>query len=625
MGRLTPTEHKTEEQSQQELDELIVAHINKFSAYLAQSKTCKWDQARFDATQRQLIIDIIRCIANGQNVILQGSTGTGKSVVAMFCATFFKSYVLTSDKLLQDQYDKFIQQYLYDNNAKADTTTSAFRSCVMLKGRDNYICHVNGLPFSMGKCQQDGLSSKKALALPCGPKCAYLQTRQKAAAANCTVLNYAYWLIQVNCVKNLFGPRELTIFDECHKIDDILSGFLDTSIGPRFIQNCTKAESLIAGIMTLENQNKYVELRNNVFAQVKAVIKLATTQYDIATMRAEARVLAQQLSELVDFLHTAYEKLSELQDSGKQLGQFEKAFIRFVASCDTLSYSIITMLDATEQSPGDMLVVLDAATNSLQFKCVNDELLANTLVHHSDATHAQLWMSATIGDIDTFATLNGIKNYVAFYMEPDWDFSKSPIVLCRPALSLSYKNKAANMPRLVEKIDSILDTHDCNCIIHTSTRDIANYIINNSKHKRRMLTYVNAEDKQNKLAMLTDGTNYVLVGFSITEGVDLPDNRCRCQIVAKLPWQSLGDIVVKTKAANHESWYRNKCYQSFVQSVGRGIRHANDWCETFVIDESIRRIMPYIKHNQKLHSRFVIEQESTPQQDATDDDFFAGF
>ena len=165
MGRLTSVEHKTEEQSQQELDELIVAHIDKFSAYLAQSKTCKWDQARFDATQRQLIIDIIRCIANGQNVILQGSTGTGKSVVAMFCATFFKSYVLTSDKLLQDQYDKFIQQYLYDNNAKADTTTSAFRSCVMLKGRDNYICHVNGLPFSMGKCQQDGLSSKKALAM----------------------------------------------------------------------------------------------------------------------------------------------------------------------------------------------------------------------------------------------------------------------------------------------------------------------------------------------------------------------------------------------------------------------------------------------------------------------------
>lgn len=625
MGHRFTKDAANEQEQPIDIEANINEHIDNFSAYLAQSTHGTWDADRFNNFQRPIVFNIIKDIVNGHNVILQGATGTGKSIIAMFCATYFTSYILTSDKMLQDQYAKFIQTYLYDNKIKQQQGTLIYRDCTVLKGRDNYMCNVNKLPFSQGVCQQDGLSIAQAAKLPCAMNCAYLNTRAAAIVGNCAILNYAYWLIQLNIVKGKFAARELTIFDECHKIDDILSNFLDTTIGPRFIQNCTKAESLIAAILTHENQQEYVEVRDKLFNEIRDIIQLATTAYNIEDMRAKCCSLSSYLISMTTVLNDAYDKLFTLLESGVKLDMFQKAFIKFVSACSTLAYSIDSMLGATKDNPADMIIVLDTSSNSLQFKCVNDKLLANTLIHQEHVTNAQLWMSATIGDIDTFAECNGITNYTSYYFEPDWNFDRSPVILCKPALSLNYKNKAENLPKLVVKIDEILDKHDCNCIIHTSTRDITSYILRNSRHSSRMLTYNNAIEKRTQIDIMKRSKNAVLVGYSITEGVDLPDDLCRCQIIAKLPWMSLGDIVIKTKASNHDNWYRNKCYQSFVQSIGRGIRHQDDWCVTYVIDDSINRLMPYIKHNEKLLNRLQSEQVAAVSADIQDDDFFAAY
>jgi Rad3-related DNA helicase len=262
------------------------------------------------------------------------------------------------------------------------------------------------------------------------------------------------------------------------------------------------------------------------------------------------------------------------------------------------------MLDVAHTSPNDILVVLNQDDNSLSIKCINDALLAEKLVHCNTA--AQLWMSATIGDIDTYAKLNGITNYKAYSMSTNFTFDKSPIYLSKPAISLSYANIDKNLAELVSRVEAICAKYPFdNILVHTSTKRITNHLMQNVNQYNRLKTYGNAAEKQKLVSELNKNTNFIVVGHSLQEGVDLYDDKCRVIIVAKLSWPSLGDLVVKTKADNHGDWYILKVFQHFVQSIGRGIRNNKDWCITYVLDSSFGRIKQQLKFTPLIAQRLI--------------------
>ena len=84
-------------------------------------------------------------------------------------------------------------------------------------------------------------------------------------------------------------------------------------------------------------------------------------------------------------------------------------------------------------------------------------------------------------------------------------------------------------------------------------------------------------------------------------GIDLPDDACRVQVVAKIPFPYLGDKQVNARlySAGGQTWYRVNTLRSLLQSTGRGVRHPDDWAITYILDQSFgklwqqsRRIIP---------------------------------
>src|SRR6056300_490656 len=90
----------------------------------------------FRKGQRETIETIIEAYQNDpeSTVVIDAPTGTGKSIIAMWCSWILKElgkkgYLITSDISLQDQYESDI------NRLRLRWPS--------IKGVDNYDCHVN--------------------------------------------------------------------------------------------------------------------------------------------------------------------------------------------------------------------------------------------------------------------------------------------------------------------------------------------------------------------------------------------------------------------------------------------------------------------------------------------------
>jgi Rad3-related DNA helicase len=146
--------------------------------------------------QREIIEFVIKSFESGKkHVILNCPTGTGKSAIAYSVAAYFeKAFILTSQKILQDQYFKEL-------------------NVPYILGKSNYKCQKNDeLTCEFGMC---GTSLKGKCS-----DCPY--TIQKALALNNWIcnLNYSYFF---NIIKTKKVPaRTLMVLDECHSVENEL-------------------------------------------------------------------------------------------------------------------------------------------------------------------------------------------------------------------------------------------------------------------------------------------------------------------------------------------------------------------------------------------------------------------
>jgi Rad3-related DNA helicase len=89
---------------------------------------------------------------------------------------------------------------------------------------------------------------------------------------------------------------------------------------------------------------------------------------------------------------------------------------------------------------------------------------------------------------------------------------------------------------------------------------------------KRLITHENGRDKDVRLEQMFAKPGTVLVSPSSHEGLDLFGDRSRFQVIAKLPFASLGDKRVKRRMKVDKDWYSLHTAQKFIQAVGRSIR-----------------------------------------------------
>jgi Rad3-related DNA helicase len=138
-------------------------------------------------------------------VVIEAPTGAGKSAMAVTLAREAKSaYLLTAQKILQEQY-------LRD-----------FPDLSLMKGRGNYPCLVAPTHAAAAPC----IAGRK---FPQCDDCPYFVAKDVAMAANGVIMNYAYYLAELNYAGG-FQPRELLVLDEAHNAEASLMNFIELTL-----------------------------------------------------------------------------------------------------------------------------------------------------------------------------------------------------------------------------------------------------------------------------------------------------------------------------------------------------------------------------------------------------------
>ena len=530
---------------------------------------------RFRPNQKEAVATTIDNWLNGtDNVIISAPTGSGKSITALTIAKVLTKYydmtgyILASDLGLIDQYQRDVEKYFPDWS--------------VIKGQQTYTCNVNGLSFSSGACKLKGCKSygdiKKKFP-ECSAECPYIIERDKAIASSLLVCTYSFWLIQQNLVKPLledqapFRERDFTICDEAHKLVGIVQNHFSPRIHP---------DDLGKMKMVMENGSD-----NDTFVDEVTNIRYKIEHYDDnKTIYDTLCEYVTKLKVLSDAIDTIKRDISLKTDNGEQLSKDDR---QLVYNCEFLDNHISSFVDYVEiiKEVGCENLVKnydDKRTDVITFNCIDESYLIKK--HFHAHCKNKMYMSATIGDPNVFASDCSFTNYYSIDIPSTFDFTNSPIFYV-PDYRLSYKEKEWNLPKVAELIDYTIKMYaGKRGIIQTGSYQFAKTLLDyvSPEVRNRLIIYDDTKEKNEAIDYFKYCSDKVLVGPSLIEGLSFDDDLCRFQIIMKVPYPSLADKFVAAKQKLKPEWYSNTTAISILQGVGRGIRNEKDWCVTFIFD-----------------------------------------
>lgn len=158
-----------------------------------------------------------------------------------------------------------------------------------------------------------------------------------------------------------------------------------------------------------------------------------------------------------------------------------------------------------------------------------------------------------------------------------------------PVARVGRKMTSGDRAVLHEAIDEFIEPRlDRKGIVHSVSYEFAREIWQRSRHQARMLLHDRRDDTARllrKFKLAPPGT--ILVSPAVGTGNDFPADQCEFQVIPKMPFPSLGSPLVRARATHDPDYSFYVTMQSLVQMVGRGMRSADDQCESAILDANL--------------------------------------
>ena len=515
-------------------------------AHFPAGATPRPEQARLLRALGEALAEIEDDPKGPRVLVVEAPPGVGKSHVAMTLARWSDdAYLLTSQKLLQDQYEREFGAEL-----------------ALVKGRDNYPCERSPgawVPTSRGMC-------RRVRGPACG--CPYVRAKQTALNAPVFCTNTAYFATLRHWHAEQLERRRLLIIDEAHNLESQLVGVFTV----RFSHDEMRA--WFGGpLPRLPSADDYRPLLAGHVERLKAVLE-----------EVHRRLEALRPPELPDDLFLQAPPSREEQDLLDQRDPLESARAR-----------ITFFLDA-----GDREWIVrypDHAGAELALVPLAVAGMARELFEESaDVT---VLSSAYLGHRSVLAEYFGLDEdgVRMFSTGSPFSLEQRPIVY-RPVGALSQATRARLEPALFAEVAAILAAHPRDKgLVHVASYEAGRRLVHDlnaraPREARRLLWIDSAAGKAGALQHhRASALPTVLVSPSLREGVDLPDDFLRFQVLTKLPYPDLGDPWTAARRARDPRWYAVETAKALVQAYGRSCRHAGDHGVTYVLDEQFGRFL----------------------------------
>ena len=540
------------------------------------------------AGQKEAVNQILEAFIDEkmQNVILCAPTGTGKSIIGAVAAEALSaargtlpnapksSISTTATNVLAKQYDTTFKQLAVD------------KKYIMIKGASNYDCSAlsqPGQPENAESCAwytmvQSGSEFSDVIQNHC-EKCEYLAVKKQKNTVRHLTTNYSYFFID-RMYTGKFEDRDLLIWDEAHLINDLFSEHNAIHFSQKRVQAMAQEIADTVRLTDLEISKILVSIASdcskkdkinekNYEAYLNALLKVYRYAKEQGTIAAERALRSGQTSQ--------YSKLT----------RFVKKYEGLACKIDDLfkyDYDHVFEYKEEESAVSIKPVFVGTMTEALQCSPHN------------------LFMSATISYEFMVKTLNLDEKKTKFIKLPPTFAKENKEVVFFDPLSLSYtslqnpdvvKSLRKNVAKIVKKHVSDGDRG----IILAPSFKLQNEIVSEIGPLTKTLGYKLFEQRQgekleNILAAFKEykGGPAVLISPAMFEGVDLPGDLSRFQIIVKAPYPSLADKRMKFILDKHQSLYNLIATMKLVQGAGRSVRSPDDHATTYCLDQNAQRL-----------------------------------
>lgn len=500
----------------------------------------------FREGQWDIIREINEAFKSVDVVMLQAPTGTGKSLIGESVRRLQggNSIYACTTKALQDQF-------LHD-----------FPYAKVIKGRSNYLTESGMLDqfgnpapsyyrYSSVTCSDCTYDTESGMCRWCSTRslCPYVVARDKAEQAELAVLNTSYLFTVASKIGNSrFLGRNLAILDEADLLESELLGHIEVEISNRRMG--------VMGINPPRLKTKdeaWIEwVTDEAIPKVRAYFKSLPDPNDPTTDLTMLR----ERDSIGELLSRLRQLEIELPDGGWIYDGYDKG---------------------------------DAIFRPIRVGKYGQQILW---------PHANkfLLMSATILSADLMAEELGLTgSYTLVDIPSNFPVENRKINVV-PVADMSFKNREQAWPAMVRGVAGVLDRHpDERILVHTVSYELAKYIKAGLKDdmlfgRRPILTYDNSREKADILNQYKNTPGAVLVAASMDRGIDLPDDLCRVQVVAKIPFPNIKDkrISARMHSVGGRGWYNVQTIRTLIQMTGRGVRSAEDWATTYILDSQFQ-------------------------------------
>ena len=507
--------------------------------------------------QKRIIGQMEEAIGSGyQTIILCAPTGIGKShIAATFAGYHSSSYVITAQKILQDQY------------------SSDFGFLRVMKGKSNFPClslydgagrrydggpPARGMSCSGGICEwREGKRRRTCRYKPkmsdfftyergghgfvLAPRnsCLYYAQKYTAMLSPHSLHNYATYLYHM--LGTASAPRrECIVADEAHEI-----------------------ESQIASRLSCHITNERLQLTGSFLD-------------DFLT---DAR------SDICDAIGTLYLRCMDVMRQADRRDSSIPRGTEFANSLRVIHY---------EAANNPENVILQRNGTGVVVRPVSVAHVARRVF---DADR-RLFMSATIHP-EMFIHEMGLDGRDCRFIEVE--SSPFPPANRRTqfvsAARLGKRASAEEYAKVYRAAASILRRH----------RDEKGLILATSKSQcRDIMRYLDAQDRKRIIVVHGDAGSRpsdlirrhreersptVLLSPSLWHGIDLKGDLSRFQIILKAPYLSLNDDRIRARAQRDWQWYLYASTVKLLQGIGRSVRSPDDHAVTYLLDSAARTLL----------------------------------
>lgn len=488
-------------------------------------------------------------------VMAQIPTGVGKSAIAYTvhkvmrdASRSHRTTITTVTKALQDQYQ------------------NEFNDVFDLRGKANYDCPRGVGPYNSAACR------KLLIEKMCDRKiCPYVQAREEWCNNAPIRITNSSFMIEA-CPMLVMKPENranLIVVDECHTLDTHLVDHSTLDLHRDKLKSVTR---VLGDLFT----TPFWEF-NNSFKGKKPGDVIDTKE-------------RQDLTNKANRLHTMLDE--QIENLNERIKKEPKNAGGMVAAVEEMQ-QVSDKLNLFGTNGGEWIIQEYEKDTQIVLKPVYAFQVSNySLFRKADQF---LLMSATICGYKEFARNLGIKEYEVVEIENPIPVENRPVYNC----NLMKVAGDFDPMKLVKMVDRIIKNESGSGVIHTVSYKIAKEILEESRFSIRMLIHENLEET---MEWLRDGG--IVLSPAMEQGYDFKGDLARWQIIAKYPYDFLGDPWIKLNTNRSQSWYSRRGVLRVVQAAGRVSRGVDDYGRTYIIDSEFDRSL---KYNRELFPDWFLE------------------